>query len=351
MHIINSNIYVSQEFLSAEFLRKYIKSTQVLIVTDSMVASLHLDPLLVVLQEYSVAVLELPLGEEHKSWSSVEKILQKLIACEYDRSATIISLGGGLIGDLTGLAAALFMRGISWLQLPTTLLAQVDAAIGGKTGCNFQGQKNLIGVFYQPQAVWIDINYLTSLPQRQFIAGMAEVIKYGVVCDAGFFCWLESNHAAILQREPQTLQYMVARCCALKQAIVDQDVYDNRQRMILNFGHSFGHALEVATDFKFYLHGEAVAIGMLLASRLAVKIGLLEQKILARLVDLLTSFGLDLQLRPEQFTLDMLHDYIRYDKKKRAGVLNFVLPCALGEAVIVPEHEINCVKEILHNHV
>lgn len=342
MQNINNNIHVGKILSNnLDLLQKYLPSTQILIVTDTNVAKLHLADLLLCLQQYSPKVVELLPGEEHKTWLAVETILSALKEYKFDRSATIISLGGGIVGDLSGFAAALYMRGINWLQIPTTLLAQVDAAIGGKTGCNHLGIKNLIGTFYFPNAIFADISLLKTLPEREYIAGLAEVVKYGFACDAEFFIWLESEYKAIKARNEPILEQMVARCCAIKQAIVASDVHDRQQRQILNFGHSFAHAIEAATGFKYYLHGEAVALGMLLASRLAVKIGILERAIFDRLVKLLECLDLNLTLERDICSPDMLSDYIKYDKKKQAGTINLILPCALGRAIIMSEHEVS----------
>lgn len=342
MQNINNNIHVGKILSNnLDLLQKYLPSTQILIVTDTNVAKLHLADLLLCLQQYSPKVVELLPGEEHKTWLAVETILSALKEYKFDRSATIISLGGGIVGDLSGFAAALYMRGINWLQIPTTLLAQVDAAIGGKTGCNHLGIKNLIGTFYFPNAIFADISLLKTLPEREYIAGLAEVVKYGFACDAEFFIWLESEYKAIKARNEPILEQMVARCCAIKQAIVASDVHDRQQRQILNFGHSFAHAIEAATGFKYYLHGEAVALGMLLASRLAVKIGILERAIFDRLVKLLECLDLNLTLERDICSPDMLSDYIKYDKKKQAGTINLILPCELGRAIIMSEHEVS----------
>lgn len=344
------NIYVQSGLIQdADLFANLIPAKNILLVTDPTVAKLHLQTFLPSLNAYNVVILRLEVNEQQKNWAAVETILTSLTQQQQDRSTTIVSFGGGVIGDLTGFAASLYMRGINWLQIPTTLMAQVDAAIGGKTGCNFLGHKNLIGTFYQPHAIVVDLDLLTTLPDREFIAGLAEVVKYGFVCDAEFFCWLESNVLQIMRREASALKYMVARCCTIKHAIVTADQREQKQRMILNFGHSFGHALEAATQYKSYLHGEAVAFGMLLASRLAVKIGLLDQVFLTRLVSLLTSFRLNLKFPNVLGEVDMLRDFMSHDKKKRAGVLNLVLPCGLGTAVIMSELQITELKEVLQS--
>lgn len=351
MKIIGHNIYVGNDlFNNAAFLIDLLPTPNILLVSDHNVANLHLNKISALLAQYSLNAIQIQAGEESKTWSSVETILSALAHYQHDRDSTLISLGGGVVGDLCGLAASIYMRGINWLQIPTTLLAQVDAAVGGKTGCNHLGIKNLIGTFYQPMAVLADITLLRTLSNREYRSGLAEVIKYGVVCDAEFFSWLENNQVDIINRDEQALQFIVARCCAIKQEIVNLDERDQKQRMILNFGHSFGHALEAATDFKYYLHGEAVAIGMLLASQLAVKIGLLDQVILNRLACLVSNLNLQIEWNKGLCSPSMLLDYMMYDKKKRAGKLNLILPCALGKALIISEPDVPCIEDVLQNY-
>lgn len=351
MHIID-NIQIGSNLLQRpELFAKLITTKNVVIITDTVVEQLFLPQLQAALSLYIVDVIILPSGENNKNWLAIETILQRLFHGEHDRFSTIISLGGGIIGDLTGLAAALYMRGIPWIQIPTTLMAQVDAAIGGKTGCNFLGVKNLIGVFYTPQAIIIDLATLQSLPLREYRSGLAEVVKYGMACDAGFFVWLETHKLAIKNRDKVALNHLVVHCCQIKLAIIKDDMYDHGQRQILNFGHTFAHAIEAATGFNRYLHGEAVAIGMLLATKLAVKIGMLELEILDRLSNLLVYLGLPISIDQQEVTLNMLCSYMAKDKKKQANALNLILPCALGEVKIIKQLNTGFLEELLQSYV
>lgn len=336
MHIVNNNIYIGQGLLqNAALLQRICDAQRLLVVTDHTVSRLFLTTLQQSLGR-PLDIVTLEPNEEFKTWAAVETILAAL-AKQHDRTSQLLALGGGVVGDLSAFAASIFMRGMSLIHIPTTLLAQVDAAIGGKTGCNLFGVKNLIGTFYNAQAVVMDVTTLNTLPTRQYVAGLAEVIKYGMAVDATFFAELEANKELIRKQDPAALTTLVGRCCELKLSIVQADPYDNGQRMVLNFGHTFGHAIEAATGFNKYLHGEAVALGMLLASRLAVKLKLLPQDVYVRLVNLLRYFGLPLQVDWSCCNYGELLNYLMHDKKKRAGKLNLILPCALGKAVVVPD--------------
>lgn len=330
MHVINEEIYIGSNILHTISSIIPLNNHKVLVVTEEIIAKLYLN--ILQSQIRGLEYLILPGGEENKTLATLTQILQKL-SDGYDRNTTLIAFGGGVIGDLSGFAASIFMRGVRFIQIPTTLLAQVDAGIGGKNGCNFLGVKNLIGTFYKPEHVIIDIDVLESLPKRDFIAGLAEVVKYGMALDADFFGWLCSNKVKILNKDKQALSYMVARCCESKQQIVTHDPSDKGLRLKLNFGHTFAHAIEAATGFR-YLHGEAVAIGMLLATHLAVKIGILSQEVYAKLVKLLDGFGLPIQLDLHSCSPEMLFNYIMHDKKRAADKINFVLPNALGSVVV-----------------
>lgn len=345
------NIKIGHNLLqNLQILKPYIASKSVVIVTDATIAQLYLQQLKSTMEFYNIEVVILPVGESNKNWHSVEIILQHLLSHGHDRHSTIISLGGGIIGDLTGFAASIYMRGINWIQIPTTLMAQVDSAIGGKTGCNFLEVKNLIGTFYLPKTTIIDLVTLHTLPEREYRAGLAEVIKYGMALDEEFFNWIESNRALIKDRDINVLEHMVSRCCEIKLAIVKDDMYDRGQRQILNFGHTFGHALESATGFTGYLHGEAVALGMLLACRLAVKKQLLAPQILDRLSKLLVYLGLPTSIQAD-ITADVLYSYMAKDKKNQAGTLNLILPCALGQVKIVKHFNAEFLEGILQNYV
>ncbi|HSX20444.1 MAG TPA: 3-dehydroquinate synthase [Gammaproteobacteria bacterium] len=347
-----NDIHIDSDLIrNVALFNSVIDAKNILVVTDTVLKDLHLPYLLQSLRAFKVDVVTLPAGEEHKNWAAMETILAVLAEQHHDRDSMVLSFGGGVIGDLAGFAASIYMRGIKFLQIPTTLLSQVDAGVGGKTGCNFLGFKNLIGTFHTPCAVIMDVALLNTLPDREYVAGLAEVVKYGVICDADFFSWLEANKLNIKLRDAITLRSLVTRCCELKQAIVSQDMHDLQQRMILNFGHSFGHAIEAATGYKQYLHGEAVAIGMLLAARLAVTLELLQQEVLDRLVILLEYFGLNLKFNAALCDSSLVLDYMRHDKKVRGGKLRIILPCALGKAVVMPDLDFERLEDLMQSYV
>ena len=278
---------------------------------------------------YETTLVLIPEGEAHKNTASLGLIYDALVEHRFDRSATLIALGGGVIGDVTGYAAATFLRGIGFVQIPTTLLAQVDASVGGKTAVNHHQGKNLIGAFHQPRLVVIDMNTLRTLPQREFAAGMAEVIKHGIIEDAGFFGFLEEAMDALLRMEPAAVETAVAASCRIKAAVVEQDEREDDRRAILNFGHTIGHALESFTGYERFLHGEAVAIGMIQAAALSAGRGLCSAAELGRIEALLRRAGLPWRL-PEDIALEDLVAGMALDKKSHAGKIKFVLCEGIG---------------------
>ena len=305
---------------------------QVLVVSNEVIAPLHLDRVLVQLTDKKVECCILPDGEESKSFGSAERIFHRLAAMRASRDVTLVALGGGVIGDLTGFAASLWMRGVPFVQIPTSLLAMVDSSVGGKTAVNLPSGKNLIGSFWQPNAVFADVALLRTLPQRELCAGFAEVIKYGAIADPAFFNWLETHATDLLERDMDLLLEAVARSVQHKANIVARDERETGDRMLLNFGHTFGHALEVAYAYRGILHGEAVAIGMACAAQLSAELygGDLARDS-ARLDALLTRFGLPvtttLRARPEDLTSIM-----RLDKKVLDGQLRLILWRGIGQA-------------------
>ncbi len=305
---------------------------QVLVVSNEVVAPLHLDRVLVQLTDKKVECCILPDGEETKGFASAERIFHRLAAMRASRDVTLVALGGGVIGDLTGFAASLWMRGVPFVQIPTSLLAMVDSSVGGKTAVNLPSGKNLIGSFWQPNAVFADVALLRTLPQRELCAGFAEVIKYGAIVDPTFFTWLETHATELLERDMDLLLEAVARSVQHKANIVVRDERETGDRMLLNFGHTFGHALEVAHAYRGILHGEAVAIGMACAAQLSAEIygGDLARDS-ARLDALLTRFGLPistpLRARPEDMASIM-----RLDKKVLDGQLRLILWRGIGQA-------------------
>ena len=298
---------------------------QICIVTNDTVAAHYLAPLETALADKTRITVRLPDGETHKTLATWASILDALVAARYDRDSLVIALGGGIVGDIAGFAAASYQRGIACLQIPTTLLAQVDSSVGGKTGVNHPQGKNLIGAFHQPQAVLIDTATLATLPPREFAAGMAEVIKYGLINSSDFFAWLEENRAAIAAHDPATLQTMIARCCAAKAAIVAADERESGQRALLNFGHTFGHALEALTAYQRWKHGECVAMGRVIACRLAARLGRISEADADRAAALFAAFGLPTTV-PADISSDAIRDKMQLDKKTRGGQLRLVLP-------------------------
>ncbi|MBF0424895.1 MAG: 3-dehydroquinate synthase [Magnetococcales bacterium] len=307
---------------------------QVAIVTSTTVAPLYLAPVATALGEAGFTVLPiiLPDGEEYKEWPTLQMIFDALIENRFERSALLVALGGGVIGDMTGFAASAFMRGVPFVQIPTTLLAQVDASVGGKTGINHPLGKNLIGAFYQPRLVLIDVATLKTLPKREVLAGMAEVVKYGILRDADLFARIESNVEALLRVDPEVLIPIIRHCCAIKAEIVAADEREGGQRALLNLGHTFGHAVETVTRYKTFLHGEAVAIGMVLAADLSERCGIAPTATTQRVRALLERLGLPVQT-PRLPVADYL-DAMAHDKKVQDGRTRLILLEEIGRAVI-----------------
>ena len=327
---------------------RHLGRGKVLLVTNETVAPLYLSSLLEALGGRKAEVHVLPDGEQHKTVKTWNGILDKLVDMQARRDATLIALGGGVVGDITGYAAASYMRGVRFIQAPTTLLAQVDASVGGKTGVNHPQGKNLIGAFHQPHAVMIDSATLDTLPAREFNAGMAEVVKYGALCNREFHDWLQANSARIAARDGQAVDYLIERSVLDKAEIVGQDEKESGIRALLNLGHSFGHALESETAYARFLHGEAVAIGMVTAARLSENRGLCEPGTAASLAALLKKFDLPV-LIPEDLSVERLAAALKLDKKAIASGLRLVLLKSIGEAVVdqgsTAEQILNAIKE------
>lgn len=307
---------------------------RVLVVTDTNVAPLYLERVRESLGGRGDNALVLEAGEAHKTLATAERVIDELVARKCHRDATVLALGGGVVGDVAGFAAACFMRGIGFVPLPTTLLAQVDASVGGKTGVNHRAGKNLIGAFHQPRAVLADTSTLATLPDREYRAGLAEVVKYGVIGDADFFRWLEGRAGELNARDEATLTETIARCVRNKAAVVAADEREKGQRALLNLGHTFGHALESLTGYQRWLHGEAVAIGMVQAARLAARTGLCNEDVAHRVADLLARLGLDTGA-PVDLGAEALLEAMEMDKKADAGGLRLVLPEAVGQCRVV----------------
>jgi len=311
----------------------HIKASRVCIVSNEIVYPLYGQSLQALLSDFDVDTIILPDGEAEKSLINFDKIMSHLLSSNHGRDTTIIALGGGVIGDISGFAAACYQRGIDFIQVPTTLLSQVDSSVGGKTAINHPLGKNMVGAFYQPQAVLIDINSLTTLPEREFSAGMAEVIKYGILGDGEFFEWLEKNQSLINAKDTQTLSQMIATCCQCKADIVAQDEKESGLRALLNLGHTFGHAIEAEQGYGVWLHGEAVATGMVLASKLAVNKDLLEVSELRRIESLIKAFSLPVSA-PDDMNLESFVKHMKRDKKNIAGKMRFIIPTSIGTSMM-----------------
>ena len=317
----------------AELLRPRLRGTQAMVVTNEVVGPLHLERLLPALEGLEVETVVLPDGEATKTLDTVAGIIDRLMAARFARDCALVALGGGVVGDITGFAAAIYQRGVDFVQVPTTLLAQVDSSVGGKTGVNHPAGKNMIGAFHQPRAVIADVATLDTLPDRELRAGLAEVIKYGLIRDRAFFEWLEGRMEALLAREPDALAEAVERSCRNKAEVVAADEREAGQRALLNLGHTFGHAIETGLGYGAWLHGEAVAAGMCMAARLSERMGWLAPEARARIEALLARAGLPTAPPPE-LSPARLRELMAVDKKVQRGRLRLVLLRAIGEAVV-----------------
>ena len=329
-----------------EVLTTHLTTNKVVVVTNDVVEPLYFPIISKALVGFDVSKIVVPDGEQNKNLQSFEIIISKLLEMSAARDTTLIALGGGVVGDLTGFVAASFQRGMPFIQIPTTLLSQVDSSVGGKTAVNHPLGKNMIGAFYQPKAVLIDTNSLSTLPEREFSAGMAEVIKYGVIYDPDFFKWLEENQKAIKDKQFAALQYMIARCCAIKAEIVSIDERESGLRAILNLGHTFGHAIEAEKGYGNWLHGEAVSVGIVLASAVATKMNWLEALEFSRIESLLQAFDLP-TVAPSEMVYEDFVRHMRHDKKVQAGQLFFVIPKGIGKALVTNEISEDVLRVIL----
>jgi 3-dehydroquinate synthase len=308
----------------------------VVIITDAIVDGLYSEPVsdAIALLGCEIDVLVIEAGEQSKAPDVVAELWEQMLDQGADRTTVVVALGGGVVGDVAGFVAATFGRGLRFVQVPTTLLAQVDSSVGGKVGVNLPGGKNMVGAFWQPRGVLIDVDVLSTLPDREYSAGLAEVVKYGVIQDAEFFAYLEQSATAINARDAEVLTYIVQRCCRLKADVVEQDEREETGlRAILNYGHTFGHAFEAATDYEKLLHGEAVAIGMMCAARLAERLGRVDAAFIARQQALLEAFRLPLGV--PNLDHDEIIELMYRDKKVDHGRLRFVLPGQLGRVELV----------------
>jgi 3-dehydroquinate synthase len=312
----------------------HIAGASVTIVTNETVEPLYGDALRAALAPLGkqVSTVVLPDGEAFKQWETLNRIFDALLSAQADRKTTLIALGGGVIGDMTGFAAACYMRGVPFIQVPTTLLSQVDSSVGGKTGINHPLGKNMIGAFYQPQAVIADIGALRTLPERELAAGIAEIIKTAAIADVAFFEWIEANGEALNRRDPAALAHAVKRSCELKASVVAADERESGLRAILNFGHTFGHAIEAGLGYGEWLHGEAVGCGMVMAADLSVRLGYLDDAVRQRLVAVIAAARLP--TRAPALGDTRYIDLMKVDKKAEAGAIKFVLLKQLGETLV-----------------
>ena len=331
----------------AQLFAPHIKGRKVAIVSNSTVAPLYLQKLRESLSDYAVTEVILPDGESYKNWQTLQLIFDALLANQHDRQTTLIALGGGVIGDMTGFAAACYQRGVNFIQVPTTLLSQVDSSVGGKTGINHPLGKNMVGAFYQPQAVIIDIETLHTLPAREMSAGLAEVIKYGLICDEPFMTWLEEHMSEICALDSAALMETIERSCLAKAQVVSADERESGVRATLNLGHTFGHAIETEQGYGVWLHGEAVSAGTVMALEMSTQLGWLTEQQRNRSVRLLARAGLPV-VPPEEMTAATFLTHMAVDKKVLDGQLRLVLLRELGHAVVTADYPAAVLDSVLN---
>ncbi len=332
----------------AELLNRRRRVQHVVLITDENVEPTHATTVAQWLDDaqMSVDMVVIESGEESKSIDVAEQLWEKMLDLGAGRRSVVVAVGGGVVGDLAGFVAATYARGLDFVQIPTTLLAQVDSSVGGKTGINLPGAKNMVGCFWQPAAVLIDTRVLVTLPAREYRSGLAEVIKYGMILDAEFFEYLEANRAGLVDRHDDVLRHIITRSCELKAQVVEQDEREETGlRAVLNYGHTFGHAFEATTGYGQYLHGEAVAIGMACAARLAQRMGRVDAELVHRQNELLRHVGLP--LAPPAIEHDRLLEAMRHDKKVEDGRMRFVLPTRLGHVELVDGVKADDVRAVL----
>ncbi len=340
-------IYIGQSALQDNGrLVHHIGDCRPIIITNDTIAPLYLQALLDSLADQNPLSFIIPDGEQYKSLEWFEKISAFLLQNNCGRDTCLIALGGGVIGDLTGFVAACYQRGVPFIQIPTTVLSQVDSSVGGKTAVNHPLGKNMIGAFYQPQAVFIDTQTLHTLPAREFAAGMAEVIKYGLIYDTELFAYLERNVANLQQLDETCLQHIIFRCCEIKALIVAQDEKEHGLRALLNLGHTFAHAIEAEMGYGVWLHGEAVATGMVLAAKLAKTRQDLSASEVDRIIKLLELYNLPTEI-PKQMTSEQFLTHMRKDKKNKRGTIRFILPTQFGQCALVDDVSDDQVRDLI----
>ena len=327
----------------------YVHGTQIAIVTNTTISPIYIKEFIETLGA-PVDIIELPDGEQFKNLDTLNLIFDTLLQQRHTRKTTLIAFGGGVIGDMTGFAAACYQRGVDFIQIPTTLLSQVDSSVGGKTGVNHALGKNMIGAFHQPNCVVIDTDVLRTLPDRELSAGIAEVIKYGLIADKNFFEWLEGNIQALLDRDSAALNYAIEKSCAIKAQVVAEDEKESGIRAILNLGHTFGHAIEADQGYGKWLHGEAVGAGMVMACDLSVRLGWIDDSILDRAKTLIKKAGLPVSA-PNSMNHELFLKYMRVDKKNTAGKIRLVLLQECGKAVITEDYDASLLEATIEQSV
>jgi len=344
-------IYIGHGLLgSAGLIQPHIRGQQVMVVSNETVAPLYLEKVLASLEGLRVETVILPDGEQYKNLQVLNSIYDALLTHRFDRKCTLVALGGGVVGDMTGFAAASYQRGVDFIQIPTTLLAQVDSSVGGKTGVNHPLGKNMIGAFHQPRCVIADTDSLNTLDDRQLSAGIAEVIKYGLIDDPEFFSWLEQNMASLMAREPEALAYAIARSCEDKARVVAADEKEAGSRALLNLGHTFGHAIETGMGYGEWLHGEAVAAGMVLAAELSAHLGWIGEDVVERVRRLISAAALPVEA-PGELSSDRFLELMAVDKKVQDGILRLVLMKGMGHSVISDEASSEQIRHVLEHHL
>ncbi len=343
-------IHIGRGLLASldELLTPNWQGSHLVILSDEDVAPLYMQTVCDVIgAELKIDQIVIPAGESYKTLQTFEQVCTRLLECRTERDALLIALGGGVVGDIAGFVASSYLRGIAFAQIPTTLLAQVDSSVGGKTAVNHALGKNMIGAFYQPRCVVTDLNTLNTLPPRHYVAGLAEVVKYGLIADANFFNWLEDHVEALLAHDDETLCYAIERSCAIKAEIVAADELEQTgKRALLNLGHTFGHAIEATLGYGFWLHGEAVGCGLALAAQLSLNLGYISKESLDRIVSLLNRFGLATS-KPTTLDPQALLDAMALDKKNKSGRRHYILLRAIGEAFETDQVETQAIKDVL----
>lgn len=339
-------IIIDSDALSSGVLSEWVSGKKVCIVTSQTIADLYLDKVAASIADSELSVVLLPEGEQFKTLETLQVVFDAALENKLNRSSLFIALGGGVTGDMTGFAAACYQRGIDFIQIPTTLLSQVDSSVGGKTGVNHPLGKNMIGAFHQPKGVLVDVATLDSLPDRELSAGMAEVIKYGLIYDVEFFSWLEKNMQKLVSRDEAALIYAISRSCEIKAAVVSEDETESGVRAILNFGHTFGHSIESNMGYGKWLHGEAVAVGMIMAVDLSARQGFIDEAWVGRSKDLIKLAGLPTEA-PAALSVDQFLESMSVDKKNITGSIRLVLLERVGKAIISDSYDSELMKQVI----